>query len=276
MKRSDFKRAIFLRWKIITTCTMFNFRESLAYAGNNWASLLSMLTYMVTYLLFLDILFGRVKMIAGYNYSEMLFFTLIVQINFYLTAVLSHRSIEEMNTNINTGTLDLWLVRPVPAMWFVTFQKINLNELILGAIPAMIPLLVILSGRWTTLSISFVGVMSGIICVLMGQVIIHCFQFMLAMTTFFTGEGKQARGMGLELSLFGDAIPFEGYPRFVKIIGLTAIPFIVHTALAASFFLGKNTNYLMLIYVLFLMILFLWGKAVLWKFSLRYYSSASS
>ena len=61
---------------------MFGLRESLAYSLNNYGNLLSMIVYMTTYLIFLDILFGRVNMIAGYGYAEMLFFTLIIQINF--------------------------------------------------------------------------------------------------------------------------------------------------------------------------------------------------
>jgi len=276
MKRSDFKKAIKMRWKIITSCTIFGLRESLAYSLNNWGNLLSMVVYMTTYLIFLDILFGRVKMIAGYGYAEMLFFTLIIQINFYLLFVLTQANTERLDESINTGELDLWLVKPVPALWFVTFRKINLGELLFSAFPATIPLLIILSGKWSSLDMPLGGVFAGIACVLLGQIIIHCFVFIIAMTAFFTGEGKNARNMGVELSTFGDTIPFEGYPKFMKYIGLTIIPFMIQTALAVSFFLGKNTNYHYLIYIFGLAVFFLWLKTTAWKFSLRHYSSASS
>lgn len=276
MKLLDFKRGVKIRWKIITSCTMFGLRESLAYALDNWGGLLSMVTYMITFLIFLDILFGRVKLIAGYDYSEMLFFTLIAQINFYLTYVFSLISIERMGDSVNSGTLDLWLVKPVPALWYVTFQRIKLGDLLFSAFPATIPLLIMLSGRWSEFQVNFGGFISGVLCILMGQIIIHCFQFMMSLTAFFTGEAKNARNMSLELSIFGDTIPYEGYPNFVKVIGLSVVPFIVHTALATSFLLGKNTNYFMLVYVFGLMVVFLGAKSALWKVALRHYSSASS
>jgi len=137
-------------------------------------------------------------------------------------------------------------------------------------------LLVILAGKWSSLQMPFWGVVAGVLCIILGQVITHCFVFMLSMTAFFTGEGKYARNMGVEISTFGDTIPFEGYPKFMKYIGLTVVPFMIQTALAVSFFLGKSTNYDVLIYVFGLTVFFLWLKTVTWKFALRHYSSASS
>lgn len=276
MKRLDFKKEVKIRWKIITSCTMFGFRESLAYTFNNYGNLLSMVVYMTTYLIFLDVLFGRVKMIAGYGYAEMLFFTLVIQINYYLLFIITQANTERLDQSINTGELDLWLVKPVPALWFVTFRKINLGELLFGAFPATIPLLIIMAGKWGSLQMPFGGVASGILSILLGQVIIHCFVFIIAMTAFFTGEGKHARNLGVEFSTFGDTVPFEGYPKFMKYIGLTVVPFMVQTALAVSYFLGKSTNYYYLIYILGLAVFFLWLKTAAWRFALKHYSSASS
>ena len=276
MKQLGFKKALKMRWKIVTSCTMFGLRESLAYSLNNWGNLLSMIVYMTTYLIFLDVLFGRVKMIAGYSYAEMLFFTLIIQINFYLLNIITQSNTERLDQSINTGELDLWLVKPVPALWFVTFRKINLGELLFSAFPATIPLLIIMADKWSSLQMPIGGVIAGILCILLGQIIIHCFVFIIAMTAFFTGEGKYARNMSIELAMFGDTIPFEGYPKFMKYIGLTIVPFMVQTLLAVSYFLGKNTNYYYLIYVFGLAVFFLWFKTAAWRFALRHYSSASS
>ncbi len=255
---------------------MFGLRESLAYSLNNWGNFLSMIIYMATYLIFLDVLFGRVKTIAGYGYAEMLFFTLIIQINFYLLFIITQANTERLDQSINTGELDLWLVKPVPALWFVTFRKINIGELVFSALPATVPLLLILSGKWSSFHMPFEGVVAGILCILLGQLIIHCFVFIIAMTAFFTGEGKSARNVSVELTMFGDTIPFEGYPKLLKYIGFTIVPFIVQTALAVSYFLGKSTNYYYLIYVFGLAVFFLWLKTAAWKFALRHYSSASS
>jgi len=276
MKQLGFRRGIELRWKITKASILFGFKESLAYSLNNWGNLLSMIFYMVTFLIFLDVLFGRVKTVAGYEYSEMLFFTLIVQINYYLSSLLTLGSIGELDTSINTGELDLWLVKPVPILWYVSFRKVNLGELVFSALPATVPLLVVMSGKWSSIQISFAGFLAGLLCIVLGQVIIHCFQFIIAMTTFFTGEGKSAKNMALEISMFGDMVPFEGYPGWFRVIGFTVIPILVHSALSVSFFLGKSMNYAILIYVFVLTAIFLWLKVKAWNYALRNYSSASS
>ena len=276
MKLSDFKKALVIRWKILKSSMLFSFKESLVYTLDNYGNFLSMIIYMITYLVFIDVLFGRVKLVAGYNIGQMLLFTLIIQINYYLTSIFSLQSIDQLDTSINTGELDLWLAKPVPALWYVTFRKINLGELLFNAFPATIPLLIMLSGYWSSLRFSLPGVFAGTLSLFMGQIIIHCYQFIIGLTAFFTGEGKNARNLSTELSMFGDMVPFEGYPQFIKALGLTIVPCLIHSALSVSLMLGKTTNYLILLYVLGLMILFLLAKSYLWKFALRHYSSASS
>ena len=189
--------------------------------------------------------------------------------------VFSLGSISRLDTEVNTGELDLWLIKPVPSLWFVTFQKINLSELLFGAFPATIPLLVLLADKWRLLHISSVGLVVGVMCMVLGLVIVHCFQFMIAMTVFFTGEGKNAKNMAVELTTFGD-LPLEAYPKWLKYIGFSIVPFLIYTALATSFILGKSTSYSVLYYLVGLTVVFLWGKSALWKLALKHYSSASS
>lgn len=275
MKLSDFKQAVKIRWKIISSCTMFTFRESLAYTINNYGNLLSMVTYMVTYLIFINVLFARVKVIAGYTFADMLLFTLIGQINYYTTFVFSLGSIDRLDREVNTGELDLWLIKPVPSLWFVTFQRINLGELVFSAFPATIPLLVLLADKWPSFHVRPAGLAAGVLCMILGQIIVHCFQFMVAMTVFFTGEGKNAKNMAIELTFFGD-LPLEAYPRWLKYIGFSIVPFLIYTALATSFILGKSTDYSILYYLTGLTAVFLWGKSALWKLAMKHYSSASS
>jgi ABC-2 type transport system permease protein len=151
---------------------VFELRKSLAYSLDNWGGFMSMLFYMLTYLLFLDVLFGKVRLIAGYNHTEMLFFTLIIQVNYYLMHVFTAGNIDALDEGINTGQLDLWLVKPVPSLWFVTFRNINLGFLLLNAFPAIVPTLVVLFGKWSGFSMSVGGVMAGLVCMFLGQIII--------------------------------------------------------------------------------------------------------
>ncbi|KKS92794.1 MAG: hypothetical protein UV68_C0035G0004 [Candidatus Collierbacteria bacterium GW2011_GWC2_43_12] len=78
MKQSVFEE-IRIRWVILRANALFSLRESLAYSLNNWGGLASTVVYMLTYLVFLSAIFGKVKSVAGYNYSEILLFTLVTQ-----------------------------------------------------------------------------------------------------------------------------------------------------------------------------------------------------
>ena len=129
MEFKNLKKAIHLRLIILKANTIFSFKESLAYVYNNWGGLASTMTYMITYLIFLSIIYSRVDSIAGYNYSQMLLFTFVGQLSFYSIWIWSHQNIVRLGQDVNSGKLDLILSKPLPALWYVTFQKINLTML---------------------------------------------------------------------------------------------------------------------------------------------------
>lgn len=278
MKQLEFKtlkRAISIRLTILKANTIFSFREGLAYVYNNWGGLASTMTYMVTYLVFLSIVYSRVDSIAGYTYSEMLLFTFVGQFSFYSTWIWSYGNINKLGEDVNSGKLDLILAKPLPALWYVTFQKIDLPMLLFHGLPALIPLLFLMS-RNLSFSIWPLGVPLAMLTFILGQIAIHCFGFILGLSVFWTGQNKGIAGLGYQLMFFGDAIPLEAYPNKIIILGLTAVPFLTHIALTTSYLLGRTTslNWLDLLFVT--TIILIWGKIKLWNLALKRYSSASS
>lgn len=274
MKLSVFEE-IKLRLKILEVNTLFSFRESLAYSLNNWGGLASTITYMVSYLVFVSAIYGRVSSIAGYTYSQVLLFTFVAQMNFYLTWVWNIINIEKLGQDIKSGKLDLILSKPLPALWYVTFQKVNLSMLVFEMWPATIPLLYLLFKN-ADFTFTLTGVIFSVLTFILGQIGIHCFAFIISLLAFWTGESKGLVGLSYQISFFGDAIPLEAYPNSVKILGLTAVPFLVHTALATSYLLNKTTNPLWLLLVLITSAALILIKVKAWNFALRHYTSASS
>ncbi len=275
MKQSVFE-PISIRLAILKANTLFSLKESLAYSLNNWGGLASTITYMITYLIFLSALFGRIQNIAGYRYSEALLFTLIVQFNFYLIWVWSMTNLERLGEDIKSGKLDLILSKPLPSLWYVTFQKINLFTLVFEMWPATLPLLYLVI-KHLDFSITPLGVFYGVLTLILGQIAIHCFQFLVTLLTFWTGESKGLVGISYQVAFFGsDAIPLEAFPNSIILLGLTAVPFLAHTALTTSYVLGRTTSPIWLLLVLFATIIFLFIKIKAWNFALKHYTSASS
>ncbi len=275
MNRWEFKEAIKLRFKISKAILAFNTKQALAYAYNNWGGMASTVTYMITYLAFLSIIYARVKSIAGYSYADMLMFTLVGQISFYTNWFWSLNGIQQMVRDVNSGRLDLILSKPLPALWFVTFQKANLPSILFQSVPAMIPLLVLIAKHASYLP-SLRALFLATVCFILGVILIHCFTFILGLTVFWTGQNRAMINLGYQLSYFGDTIPFEAYPKSIVWLGLTIVPFLAHIALTSSYLLGKTESLNYLLIVLVAVIIFLAAKIRLWRVALRRYASASS
>lgn len=264
-----------VRCVILKANTLFSFKESMAYSLNNWGGLASTTVYMLTYLVFLSAIFGRVKSLAGYNYSEVLLFTLVGQLNFYLSWVWSVTNIEKLGESVKTGGLDLVLTKPLPALWYVTFQKVNLFMLVFEMWPATVPLLYLLVKNMNFV-ISTRGLFLGLITFFAGHIALHCFQFCISLFSFWTGEYRSLNGLSYQLAFFGDSIPLEAYPKVLVGLGVSVVPFLINTALTTSFILGRTTDASWMWYSLLVMVLFLVIKKMAWGRALRAYSSASS
>ncbi len=274
MKPSVFEE-IKIRWVVLKANTMFSVKESLVYSLNNWGGLASTVVYMVTYLVFLSAIFGRVETLAGYNYSEILLLTLVSQLNFYLAWVWSIRNLDQLGEDVKTGKLDLILTKPLPALWYMTFQKVNLFMLVFEMWPATLPLVYLLIKN-ADFHISLWGTFLGLLTFIFGSIAIHCFQFVLTLISFWTGEYRGLNGLSYQIAFFGDAIPLEAYPKRIMSLGLTAIPFLAHTALTTSLVLGKTTSVNWVLLTFMVMIAFIIIKVKMWNLALRHYSSASS
>ncbi|MBI2103487.1 ABC-2 family transporter protein [Candidatus Woesebacteria bacterium] len=275
MNLSESKEALSIRWRIIKANTKYSISESLAYTGNNWGSLASTIIFMITFLIFISAIYGNVKSIAGYSYSEMLIFVLVAQINFYLTWGFSIPNVVKLGEGVKTGELDLYLTKPIPHLWFVTFRKIDLVLLFSNATPSLIPLVYLLIKNFD-LHITLYNILSGIAIIILGQIFLHCFQFILLLGAFWAGEARGFELLMYQLGNYNEPIPFEGYPVNLRYLGFILLPVILHTALSTSFLLGKTTSIELFLLGVGATILALIAKNFVWRLALRQYSSASS
>lgn len=275
MSLSEFKEGVILRWKILKANTKYSLQEGVAYTANNWGSLASTVIFMITFLIFVSAIYEKVKSIAGYSYSEMLVFVFVAQINFYLTWGFSLPSIVKLGQGVKTGELDLYLTKPIPHLWFVTFRKIDLALLFSNAAPSLIPLAYLLLKNYN-LHIGIENLLLGIVMIVFGQVFLHCFQFILLLGAFWTGEARGFELLAYQLGNYNEPIPFEGYPENFRSWGFIVLPVIFHTALTSSYLLGKTKNISLFILVFSVTIIALLLKNLVWKLALRQYSSVSS
>ena len=265
---SEFKRRLaLLRLNLINT-----YHQDTAYFWNTWGEGLSTTMYTLTYLLFVNIMFSNVHSIAGYSRDQVLFFTLIGQLDFYLLFSYSYDNLELLSDDINRGNLDLILTKPLPALFYVCTRKLSSIQLLRdGGIPTTF---VILSIHWQNLQITPAHLAAGVVTFICGLISFHVVQFFLLLPAFWSGKSSDLLELSYSLSDYD--LPYEGFPRFVQIGFTVLIPTLISVGISTSVILGKSDPHVMIPLAISVATIFVFLRRWGWNLALRHYTSASS
>jgi ABC-2 type transport system permease protein len=259
MRESVFKNYIKTRFDILKLNIINTYQIETAYIGENWGNILSTLFYTVTYIMFVNIIYANVKTFAGYERDGILFLTLIGQISFYIVWGLGITNAKNMIRDVNSGSLDLLLTKPIPSLFYISTRTLSLVSIFRDGFATL--LILILSINWNALSFAPMHVFWGIIIFLAGQIAFNAFQFLFALPVFWFGEADQILGVSY---------------TFMGMVLSTIVPVLIGTHVATSVMLGKSDGPIYAAIAISVAILFTSIKAILWKVALRNYSSASS
>jgi ABC-2 type transport system permease protein len=274
MNLQEFKEAIQYRVTLMKAFAIYTFQQELAYSANNWGNVLSTTFYMLSTILFINILYANVDLIAGYSKNQMLFFLFVGQVGFY-TLWFVFSNLQEFILDINKGNLDLLLVRPAPTMLFVSFRKIKLFSTIRDAIPPTLALT--LAINWNDLALRPVNLVAGIMICFLGLIAVYLMHFIATLPAFWIGESSNILSLSAEVEYnVGKIIPLEGYGKEMKILFGVGVPVLISTGFATSVMLGKSAPTDLLLASMFVVCGFFILRQLLWKVALRAYTSASS
>lgn len=256
-----------LRINIVNT-----FNSDTAYFWTNVYGIFSAIIYTYTYLLFINAVYGKVQTVAGYTHNEMLFFIFIGTINFFLLYLWCFDSLDTLRSDVNRGNLDLLLTKPLPILFYVSTRTISVLQVIKeSGIPVFILAFVV---DWHALNLTFWPIIVGVIISFFSLILFHCIQFLLTLPVFWLGESAETSNIIHGFTDFD--LPYEGFPRFLKISFTFFIPIMFGSAIPASVMLGKANAGLMLLITVSVTIVFMLIRAWAWKLAVKNYSSASS
>jgi ABC-2 type transport system permease protein len=265
---------IYERLAVLKVGVVYTFQQETAYWTNNWTSLLSTFFYTVSVILFVDVIYGNVDLVAGYSRNEMLLFVFNGQIGFYTGWVLI-KNLQELSANVNKGNLDLLLVRPIPSLFYVTFRKIKAYSLIRDSLPPMLALAIALN--WPALNLNTFNVLAGIVIIFLGVTSAHVMHFLATIPVFWLGESSELIDLSFDSEHnIGKIIPFEGYSHEFQFLFSVILPYAITAGFSTSVMLGKSDPLIMLIASFAIAIVFLVLRQIAWKKALRAYTSASS
>jgi ABC-2 type transport system permease protein len=274
MKGSAFKtKEMKYRLQIVKTNIINTFQHETAYFAENWSNLLSTMFYTLALLLFVNVLYANIKTFAGYTRNEMLFLVFIGQLGFYTGWGIFAESIEMLNDDIQKGTLDLVLIKPVPSLFFITFRWFPIVSMVRDSVPTLI--IVFSTINWSALTFTVNNILWGIFIFICGQILWHCIRFLLILPAFWFGNARAVYSLSYTLAETHD-LPLEGYSKNLRILFTTVLPIITLAAVSGSVMLGKSNGPFMALQAFFVTIIFIFIINVLWKLALRNYTSASS
>jgi len=229
--------------------------------------------YTGTMLVFIKVLYSNLDTFASYNENQMLLLVFFNQMNFYLSYYWSVNNINKLIESVRLGELDLILTKPLPHLFFITTRSLSFVNFVKEGLPNLLLILIIID--WTGLISVPIRVLPAILIVVLGQISLHCFRFLFALLTFFTGHSVQVVRLSNQIS-DNQEIPYEGYSKGLKLFFTSIVPSLFVSGVAVSVLLGKSSSVLMSAYCILITAVFVflanWG----WRIALRNYSSASS
>ena len=271
MKQSVFDY-IKIRLRVLGINIANTFNLETAYPAENWANILSTFMYVLSYLLFLGIIFGNVKTLAGYSRNDMLFFTFVGQTAFYTLYTWSYDNMDKLIDSVRKGEMDVLLSKPLPTLFYVSTRKISFVTLFRDAfIPmTMIALLI----NWSSLNIRPELIIIGVIIFACGQWCGHVMQFLLMLPVFWSGQSEAL--LGISYTISNPEIPLEGLSRVWRVLLTTLLPISLPVAGSVSVMLGKSNPLSMLALTLVITAIATYLRQIMWKKALATYNSASS
>lgn len=275
MKLSEFKESIKEHLVLLKANTIFTAQRELAYAGNNWASLLSTFVFTVSVLIFIKVIYSNVQTVAGYSYNEMLLYFFTYQLTYYGNYLITTRNLNDLIPDVNKGNLDMVLTKPVPSLFFLMTRSMSVVLILTDAIPPLFA--IIFSINWHSFSISPLMFFIGVLVWILGLISLNSFQILAALPVFWFGESQNILDLAsTTAAASGTMIPLEGYNQGLKTLLGTVIPMLIASGFTTSILLEKTNPYNLFIWAFVVAVASVFIKNIAWKFALKHYTSASS
>lgn len=241
-----------------------------AYLSKNITMVFSTFFFSLFYLYFVDVLFSKVKLLAGYNKDEALLLFFMYQLSFYASWIVKTPSARKFPVMITSGGFDFVLLRPVSALVQMVFLKFQiLSTLIWGLLPLI---LVFYKINWQSLELNKLSLFLGFYILVVGWIIFECFGFIISCTVFFNPDLKKIHKLHDSFWEVSNT-PWEGYSHPISMTLATILPVAFISVIPASVALGKSDAGLYAVLASLVCGTFLLLRYYIWQISVKHYVS---
>jgi ABC-2 type transport system permease protein len=231
-------------------------------------NIISLIWAIVVMLLYFFI-FKQVNTISGWTLNQMLLLTAVYFLVDRIFDSLFEINFDNFVELVNSGELDLVLTKPLSAQFFVSLRRFSLAMVFSNL--SMIGVIIYLCRRWFLPSFSQIGLF--LILLVCSVVITYSLWFITLLPVFWWGRVENLQHLFRPLHQVC-RVPIDVTGK-LKLMFTFVLPLaFVATIPAQSLF--SRLNFWLVLYAVFAAIFLLWLSGRLWRFCLKFYTSASS
>lgn len=212
----------------------------------------------------------RATMVAGWNQGEMLLLTASIIIILGIFEVHFKRSFQLLPTTIFKGDLDNLLLKPVDSQFmisFISFKVMGVWRFIIG----IVFLWYVIHTYHIQITIEHAVSYFGLL--LVGSIMYYTLWF--AVSTLLIWNPRLSNLLDVMNSMnHASRFPPEMYKEFNTLLFFVLLPYMVLVSVPVKVLLGKAGFQDVLVLLSLAVVMFM-GTRMFWKFSLKYYTSAS-
>lgn len=219
----------------------------------------------------IELIFGQIQTIAGWNKEEVLLVVTIQGLFVSCLWLFVFPSLLYFSHSIRHGELDYFLLKPAKPRIMLSFSRFEFDQYL--RIIVLLALAIRFVGQ-LHIAINLISLVGGIILFLVGLVIFYNLFFMITVISFWS-----IKLFNLE-ELFESILGIGKYPtdifsKGVHFIFLYLVPIAFISTFPVQAILGKGSLQLIIIGLVLVIITFLLSQWF-WVFALKRYQSASS
>lgn len=257
--------------KLYKTLTIMNFSLLSAYRANFINSAISSMTWGLFSFLTIFLLTSKANSLYGWSRDEILVLTGLYNIMIGLFHMLFSRNFGRFSRIVHLGDLDTILVKPIDSQYLLSFWLINYTSIFRVAVGII----------FTFYMLSKIGAVLNLANIIFGFLFFICsiitlYSIWYMVCTLIIWFTKLDNLLEILYDINGiSRFPQEMFKGISEYLFLFLLPLTLIIVTPAQILLSK-INFLNILLLISLAILLLTASRIFWRFSLKYYTSASS
>lgn len=213
---------------------------------------------------------SRTQGIFGWSREELIILSCIYNIFVGLFSIVFMRNLQELSEIINSGKLDGYLLKPIDSQFLLSVKSVHVSSILrtfIGLVIAIIAAVIF------NISITAINILLFIPMLIAGELLLYSLLYIISTSLIWYPRLDNLTDLFYTIRGFG-RYPQGVYQQLPQLIFLLVAPFVILLATPTKVLLGRATASEVL-EMLALTFVFFIASRVFWKYSLRYYSSAS-